>query len=112
MTQGKIKTTNVFNKAYRSTTRITCLQGGTRSSKTYSLCQLFIVKCLEETGKVFTICRKTLPALKGTAYRDVLNILKELELYDEANHNKSELSYQLNGNILEFISVDQPLQVQ
>ena len=112
MTQGKIKTTNVFNKAYRSTTRITCLQGGTRSSKTYSLCQLFIVKCLEETNKVFTICRKTLPALKGTAYRDVLNILKELELYDEANHNKSELSYTLNGNLIEFISIDQPQKIR
>ena len=112
MIQGKIKTTNVFHKAYRSNTRITCLQGGTRSSKTYSLCQLFIVKCLEETGKVFTICRKTLPALKGTAYRDVLNILKELELYSEANHNKSELSYSLNGNLLEFISVDQPQKIR
>ena len=112
MTQGKIKTTNVFHKAYRSETRITCLQGGTRSSKTYSLCQLFIVKCLEETGKVFTICRKTLPALKGTAYRDVLNILKELELYREDNHNKSELSYSLNGNLIEFISVDQPQKIR
>ena len=112
MTQGKINTTNVFHKAYRSETRITCLQGGTRSSKTYSLCQLFIVKCLEETGKVFTICRKTLPALKGTAYRDVLNILKELELYREDNHNKSELSYSLNGNLIEFISVDQPQKIR
>ena len=112
MTQGKIKTTNVFHKAYRSNTRITCLQGGTRSSKTYSLCQLFIVKCLEETGKVFTICRKTLPALKGTAYRDVISILKDLELYNEANHNKSELSYSLNGNLLEFISVDQPVKIR
>ena len=112
MTQGKINTTNVFHKAYRSETRITCLQGGTRSSKTYSLCQLFIVKCLEETGKVFTICRKTLPALKGTAYRDVLNILKELELYREDNHNKSELSYALNGNLIEFISVDQPQKIR
>ena len=112
MIQAKIKTTNVFHKAYRSKTRITCLQGGTRSSKTYSLCQLFIVKCLEETGKVFTICRKTLPALKGTAYRDVLNILKELELYSEANHNKSELSYTLNGNLIEFISIDQPVKIR
>jgi len=110
--QGKIKCTNVFHKAYRSDSRITCLQGGTRSSKTYSLCQLFIVKCLEETGKVFTICRKTLPALKGTAYRDVLNILKELELYNEANHNKSELSYMLNGNLLEFISIDQSQKIR
>ena len=112
MTQAKIKTTNVFHKAYGSKTRITCLQGGTRSSKTYSLCQLFIVKCLEETGKIFTICRKTLPALKGTAYRDVLNILKELELYSEENHNKSELSYTLNGNLIEFISVDQPVKIR
>ena len=112
MIQAKIKPTNVFHKAYGSKTRITCLQGGTRSSKTYSLCQLFIVKCLEETGKIFTICRKTLPALKGTAYRDVLSILKELELYNEANHNKSELSYMLNGNIIEFISVDQPQKIR
>ena len=112
MTQAKIKTTNVFHKAYGSKTRITCLQGGTRSSKTYSLCQLFIVKCLEETGKVFTICRKTLPALKGTAYRDVISILKELELYSEENHNKSELSYTLNGNLIEFISIDQPQKIR
>ena len=112
MTQKTIKTTNVFHKAYRSSTRITCLQGGTRSSKTYSLCQLFIIKCLNETGKVFTICRKTLPALKGTAYRDVLNLLKELEIYSEEFHNKSELSYNLNGNLLEFISVDQPQKIR
>ena len=112
MTQVKINTTNVFNRAYKSKTRITCLQGGTRSSKTYSLCQLFIIKCLEETGKTLTIVRKTLPALKGTAYRDVLNILKELELYAEENHNKSELSYLLNGNLIEFISVDQPQKIR
>ena len=109
MIQAKIdiETTNVFNKAYASTDRITCLQGGTRSSKTYSLCQLFIVKALQEPGKVFTICRKTLPALKGTAYRDVISILKELEIYSEEYHNKSELSYTLNNSLLEFISIDQ-----
>ena len=112
MTLARIRTTNVFNKAYASTDRITCLQGGTRSSKTYSLCQLFIVKALQETGKVFTIVRKTLPALKGTAYRDVLNILKELEIYSEEYHNKSELSYSLNGNLIEFISVDQPQKIR
>ena len=112
MTRAEIKTTNVFHKAYGSKTRITCLQGGTRSSKTYSLCQLFIVKCLEDTGRTFTIVRKTLPALKGTAYRDVLNILKDMELYSEENHNKSELSYLLNGNLIEFISVDQPQKIR
>jgi len=112
LTQVTIDTTNVFHKAFKSSTRITCLQGGTRSSKTYSLCQLFIVKALRETGKVFTICRKTLPALKGTAYRDVLELLKELGLYSEEYHNKSELSYSLNGNLIEFISVDQPQKIR
>ena len=73
---------------------------------------MFIVKALQETGKVFTIVRKTLPALKGTAYRDVLNILKELEIYSEEYHNKSELSYSLNGNLIEFISVDQPQKIR
>ena len=112
MTQAKIKTTNVFNKAYRSTNRITCLQGGTRSSKTYSLCQLFIIRALQTTGKTFTIVRKTLPACKGRVYRDFLNILKELEIYSEEYHNKSELSYTLNNNLIEFISVDQPTKIR
>ncbi len=112
MTQAKIKTTNVFNRAYRSTNRITCLQGGTRSSKTYSLCQLFIIKALQETGKTFTIVRKTLPACKGSVYRDFLNIVKELEMYSEEYHNKSELSFTLNGNLIEFISVDQPTKIR
>ena len=108
MTQVKIDTTNVFHKAYNSESRVTALQGGTRSSKTYSLCQMFIVKALEETGKVYSIIRKTLPACKGSVYRDFLNILKELDLYTQDNHNKSDLSYELNGNLIEFLSVDNP----
>ena len=112
MTQVKIDTTNVFHKAYNSDTRITCLQGGTRSSKSYSLAQLFIIKCLQDTGKTYTICRKRLPALRATAYRDMIQILKELDLYAEENHNKSALSYQLNGNLLEHISVDQPTKIR
>ena len=112
MTQVRLKTTNVFDKAYRSDTRITCLQGGTRSSKTYSLCQLFIVRALQETGKVYSVIRKTLPALKGTAYRDFINILKDLNLYSETYHNKSDLSYELNGNLIEFIGVDNPTKLR
>ena len=81
-------------------------------AKTYSLCQLFIIKALNETGKVFTICRKTLPALKGTAYRDVMDLLKQLGIYSEEYHNKSELSYILNDNLIEFISVDQPQKIR
>ena len=104
--------TIVLQKNLNATTRIVVNQGGTRSSKTYSLAQLIILKALQEQGKVYTICRKTLPALKGTAYRDFFNILESHNLYNPDNHNKSELTYRLNNNEIEFISVDMPQKIR
>jgi phage terminase large subunit len=43
-----------------------------------------------------------------TAYRDFFDILNKYGLYDEAKHNKSDYTYTLNGNLFEFISLDQP----
>jgi len=63
---------------------------------------------MQEKGKVFSIVRKSLPSLKMTAYRDFFEILRNLDLYDEARHNKSDYTYTLNGNLFEFISLDQP----
>ena len=83
-------------------------QGGTRSGKTYSLLQLIMVRALSERGKVFTIVRKSLPSLKMTAMRDFIEILTNAGLYNEKDHNKSEHIYRLNGNIIEFVSLDQP----
>lgn len=56
--------------------------------------------------------RKTLPALKGSAYRDFIEILERDGLYDQDNHNKSEMTYELWGNLVEFISVDQPQKIR
>jgi phage terminase large subunit len=107
-----LKGTVVLQKNLNASTRIVVNQGGTRSSKTYSLAQLIILKALQTKGKVYTICRKTLPALKGTAYRDVMSILEKHNLYNPDNHNKSELTYRLNGNEIEFISVDMPQKIR
>ena len=107
-----LKGTVVLQKNLNASTRIVVNQGGTRSSKTYSLAQLIILKALQSKGKVYTICRKTLPALKGTAYRDVMSILEKHNLYNPDNHNKSELTYRLNGNEIEFISVDMPQKIR
>src|SRR6478735_6525449 len=99
-----------FDNKYRSEKRIAINQGGTRSGKTYSILQVLCEYCSEneESGAVVTIVRKTLPALRGSAYRDFLEILSNEDWYDESNHNKSEMTYQLFGNLVEFISVDQP----
>ena len=107
-----LKGTVVLQKNLNANTRIVVNQGGTRSSKTYSLAQLIILKALQEQGKVYTICRKTLPALKGTAYKDFFNILEEHNLYNPDKHNKSELTYRLNNNEIEFISVDMPQKIR
>ena len=107
-----LKGTVVLQKNLNANTRIVVNQGGTRSSKTYSLAQLIILKALQEQGKVYTICRKTLPALKGTAYKDFFNILEEHNLYNPDKHNKSELTYKLNNNEIEFISVDMPQKIR
>jgi phage terminase large subunit len=44
--------------------------------------------------------------------RDFLEILKAYDLYKEDNHNKSNSEYQLNGNLIEFISMDQPQKIR
>jgi len=104
----KIRTSNVFKRNYEAKTKIVVNQGGTRSGKTYSLCQLLIVKSFEETGKHFSIVRKSLPSLKLSVMKDFFEILNNLGLYDEDNHNKSDHTYKLNGNTFEFLSLDQP----
>lgn len=109
--QGRIlnwEGTVVLEKNLSSTKRLVVNQGGTRSSKTYSITQRFILKALNETGRTYTIARKTLPALKMTAMRDFFEILNKHQLYNERKHNKTENTYELNQNLFEFISMDQP----
>ena len=94
--------------------RIIINQGGTRSGKTYSAIQVLCEYCLrnQNSNSVISIVRKTLPALKGSAYRDFLDILMREGWYSENDHNKSEMYYNLFGNLVEFISVDQPQKIR
>ena len=99
--------TNVFHRNIQANTRIVVNQGGTRSSKTWSLCQLMIHKALTERGKLFTICRKTGPALRATVQKDFFDILKEYGLYKDKDYSRGEWIYRINGNEIAFISLDQ-----
>ena len=108
----KIQTTKHFEQLENSNKRISVHQGGTRSGKTFNILIWLVITLLRSENKVVTICRKTLPALKGTAYRDFLSILDMMELYNIANHNKTELTYNIGSNLVEFISLDQPQKVR
>ena len=59
-----------------------------------------------------TICRKTYPALRASVMRDFFTILEQQELYIPSLHNKSQSTYKLFGNIVEFISLDQSSKVR
>jgi phage terminase large subunit len=108
----KIQTTKHFEQLENSNKRVSVHQGGTRSGKTFNILIWLVITLLRSENKVVTICRKTLPALKGTAYRDFLAILDMMELYNIANHNKTELTYNIGSNLVEFISLDQPQKVR
>jgi len=103
----------VFEHLLDSQKKIVVEQGGTRSGKTYNIL-LFIIfhYCQTHTGKTITICRKTFPALRSSVMRDFIDILKIHNKYLESNHNKSNSEYQLDGNLIEFISVDQPQKIR
>ena len=112
----EIQATNIFARnwdALNSDRRFIINQGGSRSSKTYSLCQMIIVYCLQNPNKVVSIVRKTFPALRATVMRDFFEIMKDLEIYEKSNHNMSENIYRFpNGSIVEFFSVDDEQKIR
>jgi len=114
--QIKLAATTVFELNYdaiHGDNRFIINQGGSRSSKTYSLCQAIILYCLQNSNKTVSIVRKTFPALRATVYRDLVEVLNDMGLYNQRNHNKTEHIYQFpNGSIIELFSVDSEQKVR
>lgn len=108
----KLQTSIIFEQALNSNKRISVFQGGTRSGKTWNLLIFWIYKLLKERNKILSIVRLTTPSLKKTIMRDFFTILEQLKLYNPENHNKTDMIYYLNGNIVEFFSIDQPQKVR
>ena len=112
----EIKHTVVFSKnlnAYNSGRRFIINQGGARSSKTYSIIQLLIYLCLIEHKLKVSIVRKSFPSLRGSVLRDFVEIMMDLNLYKESNHNKTEQVYTFqNRSSIEFFSIDDAQKVR
>jgi len=54
-----------------------------------------------------SIVRKSFPSLRGSILRDFIDILKDLEVYKESSHNKTEQVYHFdNDSYIEFFSCD------
>lgn len=94
--------------------RIQVHQGGTRSGKSFSICQALCELCYmnPNADMVITVVRKSFPSLRGSILRDFLEILDMEGWYDPNNHNKTEQTYNLFGNLWEFISADDSQKVK
>lgn len=93
--------------------RVIANQGSTRSTKTYSICQLLALCIPHDEVKSISIVSPSLPHLKRGARRDFLEILEQAEVYSDAQFNKTDNIYHYpNGSYVEFFGVDEPGKVR
>ena len=110
----QVPVTMVFDKNARATTPVVVNEGGADSSKSYSIAQLLVQKFKNEYNKVILITCKTLPQLKLSAYKLILELLRDYGHYGYLKHNKSErtLYYRAHNNLLIFLSVEDPERIK
>jgi len=110
----QVKVTIVFDQNARATESTVVNIGGARSSKSHSIAQLMIKKFNEEKNKNLLTTRKTLPALRTTAYRVAVDLMKEYGSYYYFNHNKSERTIYnpYKNNWWLFTSIDDPEKIK
>jgi phage terminase large subunit len=88
------------------------LEGGSRSSKTWSIIQRIIVLCqnaaYNKQPLTITISRAKLTWLKATLIPDFIKVLKLYSLWNDNDYNKTESIYRLLGSEIAFIGLDQP----
>ena len=112
----KVKTTIVFDhilKAYESGRKVVTAQGGSRSGKTMNTLIFYIQLLLQNKGKTLSIVRKTLPSLKNSVLKDLIECLEMFEIYNPSMWHKQEGWYELpNGSMINWFSADEPQKLR
>ncbi len=110
------RVTRLYRETIQSTARYLVHEGGSRSSKTYSILQTFIKKMHsgELKGVTWDVVRKTMPALRATAMKDFFDILQNQGYYNRDWHNKTECIYRMVpfNNEIAFYGLDQEQKVR
>ena len=110
-----IKTTIIFEKLLESDElgkRLVVAQGGSRSGKTFNILIYWVYRLLQENKKTLTIVRKTLPSLKGSVLKDLIEVLEMFGMYDPTKFHKQEGYYELGTNIINWVSIDEPQKIR
>lgn len=103
------KKTTAQEKIANLKKRIRIVQGGTSSSKTFSIIPLLITHAIQNPYTEISVVSESIPHLKRGAVKDFVNIMIMTGNYRDAQFNKSDLKYKFsNGSFIEFFSADQP----
>jgi phage terminase large subunit len=94
--------------------RFNICQGGSRSGKTYSILQFLVEICYlnQNANATITIARKTFPTIRKTVMKDFFEILVNFGVYNAKFHSKTNHTYTLFGNIVQFVSLDDPQKLR
>lgn len=102
--------TSVFSKNakhYKNGVSLIVNQGGTRSSKTYSILQLLAIIAVGSKKKlIISVCSYALPHLKLGAMRDFEGILESIGINVSDVKNISDSTYYIGKSIVEFFGTD------
>jgi phage terminase large subunit len=89
--------------------RVRIVQGGTSSSKTFSIIPLLISYAVTNPNSEISIVSESIPHLKRGAIKDFVKIMQWVGNWKDSNFNRSDLKYTFsNGSYIEFFSADQP----
>ena len=108
--QLKIKATPVFyanKKAYEEGYPIICNEGGSRSSKSYSVVQLLIHIALSKPNTRISFVSHSLPHIKRGVYRDFKGIMEQWGIWDEKDFRYTDFIYTFkNGSYIELFGLE------
>ena len=104
-----LQKTTAQTKIKKLRKRLRIVQGGTSSSKTFSIIPLLIQYALQKPKQEISIVSESIPHLKRGVIRDFIKIMQWTDLWDANLFNKSNLTYKFdNGSFIEFFSADHP----
>jgi len=115
-----IRATTTYLKNWQTTKKIVVNRGGTRSGKTYSLCQMIMVWLL--TGQIregqsipsgtCSVVRKYSTTIAKTVQRDFHDILSEYKVLGLIEFNKTNRTYRYQDRMVEFFGADDQQKIR
>jgi len=103
-----LQRTTAQRKISKLRKRVRIVQGGTSSSKTFSIIPLLIDYAIAKPKSEISIVSESIPHLRRGALKDFIKIMDWTHIFREEQFNRSTLRYDFtNGSYIEFFSADQ-----